>query len=98
YLAQQAVEKAIKGFLVFHGVKVTKTHVVADLLEKLAGVDQKLANSISTASDLTIFALKYRYPEAVARELSRADVQRAVSLAKSVCAKILKVLEDPSHR
>ncbi len=96
FLAQQSAEKVIKGFLVAHKKKFTKTHVIAVLLEKVSEIDKTLAESISAASDLTIFAVKYRYPEAVAKELTRKDVEGAVALAKTVCAKVLEALEGLS--
>lgn len=92
YLAQQAAEKAIKGFLVAHKMKLTKTHNIATLLEKVEEINPVLAKSISDADDLTDFAIKYRYPEVVEKELTRKDVEGAVALAKSVCAKVLETL------
>jgi len=93
FLAQQSAEKAIKGFLVAHKARITKTHNIADLLEKIREFDPHLARSLSEAEDLTDFAVKYRYPEAVAKELTREDVEGAVALAKLVCAKVLEALE-----
>jgi len=94
FLAQQAVEKAIKGFLVAHNQKITKTHNIAELLERVEHINTGLAKSIFEADDLTDFAVKYRYPDAIAKELTRKNVEDAVVLAKSVCKKILEALGE----
>src|SRR3990167_1505102 len=91
FLAQQAVEKVLKGFLTNHKKKFTKTHNLAHLLDRVRQIDGVLAESISKADDLTDFAVKYRYPEAIVKELTRHDVEEAVNLAKSVCAQVLEV-------
>ena len=92
FLAQQSAEKAIKGFLTAHQKKFTKTHNIAALLVKVAEVNSELAESISTAGDLTDFAIKYRYPEALEKDLTRQDTEAGVTLAKSVREKIIEAL------
>jgi HEPN domain-containing protein len=71
-----------------------ETHNIKELLENLGEVDKNLAKSISEAGDLTDFATKYRYPEAIIKDLSRKDIETAVAVAKSVCEKILKRLSS----
>lgn len=90
FLAQQSVEKAIKGFLVLHRKRFTKTHNISTLLEILEKVDSVLAEELVPSHRLTNFAVKYRYPEAVRKELTRDDVAVAVKIAKEACALILK--------
>lgn len=94
FLAQQSVEKAIKGFLVLHRKRFTKTHNITTLLEILEKVDSALAEELVSSRKLTNFAVKYRYPEAIRKELTRDDVAGAVKIAKAACAVILKSAES----
>jgi len=62
YHAQQAAEKALKGFLVSHGVKYPLTHDIRRLLDLCAPLDRTLDSALATAVDLTQFAVRFRYP------------------------------------
>jgi HEPN domain-containing protein len=60
---QQAAEKAIKGFLTHHKVRFDKTHDIAVLVGLVRGVDQRVADKLTDADQLTKFAVRIRYPE-----------------------------------
>ena len=62
YHAQQAAEKALKGFLVYSGVVYPLTHDVRMLLELCEGIDAELAATLIPAAGLTQFAVRFRYP------------------------------------
>lgn len=62
YHAQQAAEKSLKGFLVWHGVQYPVTHDIGRLLDLSAQVDSTLDAALTTAVDLTQFAVRFRYP------------------------------------
>ena len=83
YHSQQAIEKALKGYLAFHQVRFTKTHDIATLLDAVAGVDPKLAKKLATTKRLTKFAIEYRYPDAADKSMTRAKARSALSLAES---------------
>jgi HEPN domain-containing protein len=61
YHAQQAAEKALKGFLVFSGVPYLLTHDLRRLLEQCAEFDRTLADSLEAAAGLTQFSVRFRY-------------------------------------
>ena len=63
--AQQAAEKAIKGFLTKNKVRFPKTHDIAKLLKLVSTVDETFAEQLTPATVLTQFASAYRYPEEV---------------------------------
>ncbi len=60
--AQQAAEKALKGFLVWHGVPFRKTHSLEELGAQCEAVDGGLRPAIDKAVPLTKYASEYRYP------------------------------------
>ena len=62
YHAQQAVEKALKAFLVHSDVDFPFTHDIRRLVESCRTVDCHLADDLLPAIDLTQFATRFRYP------------------------------------
>jgi HEPN domain-containing protein len=63
YHAQQSVEKSLKGFLVFHGIRPDRTHNLVVLLDACMLINPKFNILMQHARDLTDFAIKTRYPE-----------------------------------
>ena len=89
--AQQAAEKAFKGFLAWHDVPFGKTHDLAALGRLCAEIDRALAALGRRAARLTEYAWKYRYPgepEAPSRE----EADSALALAREVYEAVLGLL------
>jgi HEPN domain-containing protein len=91
--AQQAAEKALKGFLAWHDVPFGKTHDLAALGRQCAAIDASLAPIAQRATPLTDFAWKYRYP-GPSSDPSREEAQSAPALAREVYDAILPRLPD----
>ncbi len=51
--AQQAAEKAIKGFLTWHDVPFRRVHELDEIGEQCVGMDSSLADLMSRADSLT---------------------------------------------
>jgi HEPN domain-containing protein len=62
YHAQQAAEKALKGFLVYGGASYPLTHDFRRLPEFCESIDKSFATELSHAAGLTQFAVRFRYP------------------------------------
>lgn len=60
---QQATEKYIKAFLVYHGKKFPFSHNLADLVVICMQVDLAFASIQRKAETLTPFAVEIRYPD-----------------------------------
>lgn len=60
--AQQAIEKALKAFLVFHDSPYPMTHSLTVLLDACAGFDDELRSEMISVVWLTQFAVRFRYP------------------------------------
>lgn len=83
YQAQQAAEKAMKGFLTWHRKVFGKTHNLVEIGRACAAVDAELENVLIRASRLTDYVWKYRYPgEPV--EPTESEVRAALALAEEV--------------
>ena len=91
--AQQAAEKCLKGFLTWNGQTFRKTHSLEAIGEQCIGVDTTLAELIRSATPLTEYAWKFRYPG----ELVKPDVkeaEEALATARLVYKSILSRLPD----
>jgi len=60
--AQQAAEKALKGFLSRHDSPFRKTHSIAEIGGACLLIDSSLEETVRRASPLTEYAWRYRYP------------------------------------
>ncbi|MBI4723338.1 MAG: HEPN domain-containing protein [Candidatus Stahlbacteria bacterium] len=58
---QQAVEKYLKGFLIYHKTEFLRTHDIKYLLEKCAIIDKDFA--YLEIKELSSFAVEVRYPD-----------------------------------
>lgn len=59
--AQQIAEKVLKGFLVYHGRDLLKTHDLVALLAQCVTLDSNLATLESDCRALTSFGIAARY-------------------------------------
>ena len=62
YHCQQAAEKVIKGFLIFHDQRLEKTHNILVLVEQASKIVPEWSTKLDAAENLTQYAVLYRYP------------------------------------
>ncbi|HTV53826.1 MAG TPA: HEPN domain-containing protein [Terriglobia bacterium] len=94
--AQQAAEKALKGFLAWHDVPFRKTHNIAELGRACAALDGSLEATIDRAVVLTEYAWKFRYP-GEPTEPSRDEAEQAITIAHGLFDALLSCLPDDVH-
>ena len=82
YHAQQGAEKALKGFLLRHGVAFPFTHSIS-LLRELAEPHGAWVNALADADKLTEYATSARYP-GIGKTLTPADARTLLLIATSV--------------
>jgi HEPN domain-containing protein len=89
--AQQAAEKAMKGFLTWHDRPFRKTHNLIEIGEACTAADSTLDALLRRAAPLTEYAWKFRYPgEPELPPLNEAEA--ALALAREVYEAILSRL------
>ncbi len=81
YHCQQAMEKALKGYLTCQGSPFAKTHALGPLVEQAAELDDGFEGLLEHAEDLSPFARRFRYPGEVL-DPGEAEAARAVELAR----------------
>lgn len=88
---QQAVEKAMKGFLTAHERIFRKTHDLDELGRTCTAIDPTISPLVAMARDLTVFAWEFRYPGAT-EVPSAEEAHRALTIARSVYSQLLSRL------
>lgn len=89
---QQCVEKAIKGYLVFHNVRPPKTHTIKDLAKLVSEINSALGVKLAKADVFTQYAVVYRYPDAEKKPLTVKQVQAALKLAQKIYEELLEAM------
>jgi len=92
--SQQAAEKYLKAFLVWHQIEFQKTHDIETLLKHAGKVDSKIPDVLKDAVILTPYGVDYRYPGEYP-QVRRSDAERAFLLADRVRTEIRNRL--PHH-
>jgi HEPN domain-containing protein len=97
YHCQQSAEKALKGFLAWHGRTFRKTHNLSELGQGALEVASDLTDIMHRAASLTAYAWRFRYP-GEPEPASPGEVEVALALAREVLDAILARLPDEVRR
>lgn len=90
---QQAVEKALKGFLTANDHPFRKTHDLDVLAQDCIAVDPSLAGILEPAIDLTVYAWLFRYPgDAETPDIHEAG--NAIELARNIHGEIRQRVKE----
>ncbi len=81
--SQQAVEKYLKAFLVWHQIPFPKTHDLEELLDLVETVEAGLAESLRDVIVLTPYGVEVRYP-GDRPDATPETAPQAVQLARQV--------------
>ena len=90
---QQAVEKALKAFLVWHEQPFTKTHNLVPLGDQSVALDPTLDAVVAPALQLTRYAVRLRYP-GEPEEPTVEEAKQWLVIARSALDEILQRLPE----
>jgi HEPN domain-containing protein len=93
FLAQQAAEKAMKGFLTWHDCVFRKTHNLVEIGELCVSIDPSLGPILRQAAGLTVYAWRFRYP-GEPNKPSFEEGKSALALAREVLSEIVSRLPN----
>jgi len=79
YQSQQAVEKALKGLLIFYGVDPEYTHNIGLLLNELEKFTE-IPENIKLATNVTKYAVITRYPGEY-DEITKENYEESIKIA-----------------
>ena len=80
---QQAVEKYLKGYMVYLDIHFTKTHEIGRLVENIEEKDPGISYLKEHADLLTDYAVEMRYPETFGMP-SFEEINEAIEVAEKV--------------
>ena len=89
---QQAVEKALKGFLAWHDVPFRKTDNLLEIGDACVRIDPALQEVVDRAAPLTEYAWKFCYPgEVIAASGKEAEsaLVLAAEVLKAISSRVL---------
>jgi HEPN domain-containing protein len=80
YQSQQAVEKALKGLLIYYGVEPEFTHNIGILLNEIEKFTE-IPENIKETTKLTKYAIITRYPGEY-DEITKENYEESIKIAK----------------
>jgi HEPN domain-containing protein len=84
FLCQQAVEKYLKGYLVFAVGKFPKIHDLTHLLKLCAKTDKKFLNFLSSGDILSQYYIVARYPLPEYPPAGKTEAREALMVAEKI--------------
>jgi len=92
YQAQQAVEKSLKGFLIYFGIEPEFTHNIGKLLTELEKYTE-IPDGIKESMELTNYAVQTRYPGEY-EEITKAEYENSLIIAKNCLEWVENKIKD----
>ncbi len=95
---QQAAEKAVKAFLIWHDQLFPKTHEIESLVEQASTLDPRFEEILDAAELLSPYAWQFRYPGDVEIDApSRNELDEALQPAQAIYDFVLGILTRETH-
>jgi len=93
YHCQQAAEKAVKAFLVYHSIPFEKTHDIEVLVDLASEVNPSFSQLAEAADALTPYATRFRYPNAIfSIEPQPSEYEEALKYAQTIYDFVIQLL------
>jgi HEPN domain-containing protein len=80
YQAQQAVEKSLKGLLIYYGAEPDFTHNIGILLNQLSDYTE-IPDNVKETIKVTKYAVQTRYPGEY-DDITKEDYEESIKIAK----------------
>ena len=88
FLLQQVVEKYLKGYLIYEGWRLRKTHDLVILLDEATKYDASFQDFLDLARQLNAYYVESRYPADTLTTYSREEIADALSKTEHLVAKV----------
>lgn len=97
FLAQQAIEKALKAFLLYATNTYPRTHRLVDLLGQCAAADPEFAQFLADCTIIDQYYIPTRYPDGIPGSLAtdlpgKIEAQEAVDIVRRILAFVIPKL------
>ena len=88
FLVQQAVEKYLKGFLIYHGWRLRKIHDLEALLSEAIKIDPSFEEFSIACGKITEYYSESRYPLGFPIDYSREEIKESLDMTGKIIAKV----------
>ncbi|MCK4357244.1 MAG: HEPN domain-containing protein [Candidatus Cloacimonetes bacterium] len=85
-LIQQAIEKYLKGFLIYHDCELEKIHDLITLINYASKIDISFEEFVPSLRMITNFYFESRYPIAYEPEYTKEEIRKSLKEAKKLIA------------
>ena len=92
-LSQQAAEKYLKAFLVYHGREPKRTHILRELVSDCAKIKQELQSLMKWAKELEQYYIPTRYPVGPFGVYGKHEATQAIESAQTIISILQKHLK-----
>lgn len=82
YHAQQTIEKALKGFLIYNDIEAPKTHDLVALCRMCSKIDSTFKEITDDCAVLTLYSSITRYPNEI--EMDENEAANAIVKAQTI--------------
>lgn len=96
YHCQQAAEKSVKGFPVFHDCRFEKTHELTTLIASATKLNNQFSSWADVGEDLTPYVVAFRYPGEI-EEPEDEEFGHALEIAEKFFNFVLSSLPKEVH-
>lgn len=90
----QAVEKYLKGFLIFKGWKLKKIHDLEILITEVMNFDLEFQKYLDFGRKLTSFYYEERYPPGPITSCNRKEVKEMLEIAEKIIDRLKKGIRE----
>lgn len=91
YHCEQSAEKYLKGYLVFSGNQVERTHDLVLLNKKCKLINSEFNNILDECIELVPYGVQVRYPYQL--ELIESDIKSAIVCAEKIQSFITRIVK-----
>ena len=84
----QAVEKYLKGFLIYKGWKLKKIHDIEVLITEAASFNKEFQKYLDFSRKLTAFYLEERYPPRPVTYYSKTEIKETLEITEEIINKL----------
>ena len=92
-MVHQAIEKYLKGYLIFHGWKLKKIHDIETLISESGKYNKSFLEFLDFDRKLTSFYYESRYPPGPPSEISKEEAKEILKEAEKIIELIKKHTE-----
>jgi len=97
-LIQQATEKYLKGFLIYHGWKLEKIHDLVRLLAEAVKHRADLGEFEGQCRRISEYYFEGRYPGRMSVQYPRKEIKESLEVAEAIINKVTEPIKNLDHR